>query len=185
MSDAAIAPEGASKKLHRDLRRAGTDVWACYQCGRCSAGCPLSGFFDLLPMEVIRLAAYGAEETLLNSRSIWLCASCETCTTRCPNDIDIARTMDVLRERALDRGYSPAEPRVAAFHKAFLNSVRQYGRTFELGMIGAYKLSSGDMLGDFKLGLKLLARGKLRLLPSSIRGKAEVRRIFRRSRKEG
>ena len=91
------------------------DVQACYQCGRCSAGCPIGDFFDLNVMEVVRLAAYGQEERLLHSHAIWLCAACETCATRCPNEIEIAGLMDVLRELAIRKGIPPAEPRDSAF----------------------------------------------------------------------
>ena len=74
-----------------------------------------------------------------------------------------------------------AEPRVPMFHKAFLKSIRSYGRTFELGMIGDYKMASGDLFGDFKLGLTLFRKGKLRLLPKSVDDIKSVRRVFDRS----
>ena len=180
MSEQFLSPAGADTALIEELARAGVDVAACYQCGRCSAGCPVSPFFDLLPMEVVRLSAYGMEEPLMSSRTIWLCASCETCTTRCPNGIDIARLMDVLREWCLKKGHPPAEARVPVFHRAFLTSVKHWGRTFEIGMLGAYKLRSGDLFGDMKLGMKLFFKGKLRLFPRSIRGKREVREMFNR-----
>jgi heterodisulfide reductase subunit C len=135
-------------------------------------------------MEVIRLCAYGQEEMLLSCQTIWLCASCETCTTRCPNEIDIAGVMDFLRQRALARGLKPADRRVAAFHRSFLRSVRRWGRTFEVGMLGAYKVRSGDLLGDMKLGMAMLKRGKLRLWPRKIRGRRAVRAMFKKRRKE-
>lgn len=173
-----ISVENTSGRLLEELSRSGLEVTACYQCGRCSAGCPLAAFFDLLPLQVVRLCAYGQEEILLGCHTIWLCASCETCTTRCPNGIDIAGVMDFLRQRALAGGLKPAEPRVAAFHKSFLRSVRRWGRTWEVGMLGAYKTRSGDLWGDLGLGLAMLRRGKLRLLPRSIRGRREVGRMF-------
>ncbi len=179
MSDEIVTPAGASADLLRDLASAGIEVDACYQCGRCSAGCPVAPFSDLMPMEAVRLASWGMEEPLLASRQIWLCASCETCTTRCPNSVEIAALMDVLRRRSLASGRAPAEPRVPAFHQAFLDSVKRWGRTWELGMLGTYKLRSGDLWSDIGLGMRMFGQGKLHLVPRGIRAKAEVKGLFR------
>jgi heterodisulfide reductase subunit C len=168
-----------SELLH-ELSEAGAEVATCYQCGRCSAGCPVAEFFDFKPMQVVRMCCYGMEDALLSSRTIWLCASCETCTTRCPNGIDIARVMDVLRSRALLAGKTAPEPGVTRFHQAFLNSIRANGRVYELGMIANYKLRTGDFFSDAALGLQMLRRGKLSFLPSRIQGAREVRGFFRR-----
>src|SRR3990172_12582159 len=93
-----------ARGLAARLGAARVPVDACYQCKKCSSGCPLTFAMDLLPDRVIRLAILGQEEMLLQSRTIWVCSSCETCTTRCPNGIDIAGVMDWLKEEALRRG---------------------------------------------------------------------------------
>lgn len=184
MQNSDISPAKGNKKLLKKLETMQIDVHACYQCGRCSAGCPVAEFFDLQTMEVVRLAAYGMEDKLLASETIWLCAACDTCATRCPNSIDITALMDVLRELALRKGVAPGVPRVPAFHAAFLDSVKHWGRTYEIGMLAAYKLRSGDLLGDMKLGLSMFGKGKLSLLPHSIKGKQEIRDIFAGQGKE-
>jgi heterodisulfide reductase subunit C len=184
MNSSTISPEKGNKKFLRKLEEREVDVQACYQCGRCTAGCPVSEFFDLTTMEVVRLASYGMEEQLLQTNTIWLCAACETCASRCPNDIDIAVLMDVLRELALRKGVKPAEPRVPVFHQSFLDSIKHWGRAYEVGLIAGYKMRSGDFLGDMKLGLKMFGKGKLGLLPHSIKGKAEIKKIFSGKGKE-
>jgi len=74
----------------------GEKLSACYQCGKCSAGCPLVSAMDILPNQAIRLAQLGAEE-VLDFKAIWLCASCLTCAARCPKGVDLARVMEALR----------------------------------------------------------------------------------------
>ena len=72
-----------SDLLREVERRSGTPVSACYQCHKCTTGCPVGPEMDLLPSQIMRMIYLGAEPELLESRSIWLCASCEACTTRC------------------------------------------------------------------------------------------------------
>lgn len=77
---------------------------ACYQCGKCSAGCPMAAHMDVMPNQIIRMAQLGMQEQLLATRAIWLCVSCMTCNTRCPKDIRIAEVIESLRETALRNG---------------------------------------------------------------------------------
>ncbi len=184
MNSEIISPESGNRKFLEKLKTMGVDVQSCYQCGRCSSGCPVAEFFDLSVMEVVRLASYGVEERLLPCNTIWLCAACETCASRCPNDIEIAALMDILRELALRKGVKPAEERIAVFHDCFLGSIKHWGRAYEIGMIGAYKLRSKDYFGDMKLGLDMFKKGKLSILPHSIKGKSEIRQIFSGKGKE-
>src|SRR3990172_3839934 len=86
----------------------GENVFLCYQCVKCTSGCPLAEFFDLAPNQVLRAAQLGMEERLFDSRTPWLCASCQPCTTRCPQGIDVARPMDFLVPRPRPRaGWAP------------------------------------------------------------------------------
>jgi heterodisulfide reductase subunit C len=184
MEKNSISPAQANERFLDKLKTRNIDVQACFQCGRCAAGCPIGDYFDLNVMEAVRLAAYGQEERLLKSKTIWLCAACETCATRCPNDIEIAALMDVCRELALRKGLAPAEPKVPAFHRSFLGSVERWGRAYEIGMIATYKMKTGDLLGDMGLGLKMFTKGKLKLMPHSISGKDEIKQIFSGKGKE-
>ena len=75
----------------------GQDVLACYQCGKCSAGCPMISSLDFLPNQVIRLVQLGRVQEVVNSKTIWMCASCYTCSERCPKGVDLAKVMEALR----------------------------------------------------------------------------------------
>ncbi|NTW89258.1 MAG: 4Fe-4S dicluster domain-containing protein, partial [Desulfobulbaceae bacterium] len=68
----------------------GTSVRRCFQCGKCSAGCPMATFMEHPPNRVVRLLQLGQWQRILAGRSIWYCASCETCSTRCPNKVHLA-----------------------------------------------------------------------------------------------
>jgi heterodisulfide reductase subunit C len=76
----------------------GQNLMACYQCGKCSAGCPVVSRMDILPNQIIRFAQLGLKEELLESEAIWTCASCMTCNVRCPKGINIAEVIEVLRQ---------------------------------------------------------------------------------------
>jgi heterodisulfide reductase subunit C len=82
----------------------GQKLLACYQCGKCSAGCPMAPHMDILPNKIIRMAQLGMKEQLLASRAIWLCVSCLTCNSRCPKNINIAEIIEALRETVLRSG---------------------------------------------------------------------------------
>ena len=75
----------------------GENLFGCYQCGTCSAGCPFIDEMDLSPDEVIRYIILDKKE-VLNSKTIWLCSSCFTCAERCPRDINITKIMEALRQ---------------------------------------------------------------------------------------
>lgn len=76
----------------------GQNLLACYQCGKCSAGCPAISQMDILPNQIIRLAQLGLKNELFKSKSIWVCASCMTCNTRCPKGINIAEVIEAVRQ---------------------------------------------------------------------------------------
>jgi heterodisulfide reductase subunit C len=169
-----------------------TTVSACYQCKKCSAGCPLTFAMDFYPDQVIRLALLGQEDTVLGCRTIWVCSACETCTTRCPNQIDIAGVMDWLKEESLRRGYASPQPAVTRFHQTFLDTVRLAGgRLSEPLLLGLFqlksggtlaKLKSGELAADLRLAWELARRRRLvPRLPRRLKGARQVKDIFAKS----
>jgi heterodisulfide reductase subunit C len=172
-----------SSALEREVEeRSGEKVRLCYQCGKCSTGCLFSFAMDILPHQVMKLIQYGQKERLLSSHTIWICASCETCTARCPNGIDVARVMDTLRAMALEEGFQPAEKRIPTFHSCFLGNIQATGRINEPILMGSYKTISGDLFSDIGLAVKMLGKGKIKLIPSMVKARREVRRIFKESK---
>lgn len=162
----------------------------CFQCRKCTNGCPASFAMDIFPDQIIRLAILGQKEEVLRSRTIWVCASCETCSTRCPNGVRIAELMDYFKELAVRLGITPALPQVAAFHQSFLQNLKLTGRVFEGALLPAFWLRSGqmgrlfktgDLRSELRQGVKLMLKGRLAPVPSVIKGKSEVSAILRSS----
>jgi len=160
------------------------NISLCYQCGNCTAGCPLDFAYDIPVSKMMRLIQTGQKETALRSHSAWLCASCESCTVRCPNNIDVARTMDCLRHMARREGYVAERP-VKVFWDAFLASVRKHGRAFEVGLGTEYALKTGRAWGYMALAPHLLTTGKLSFKPHPIEGVREMENIFKRFEEQG
>ena len=146
----------------------GANVHHCWQCVKCTSGCPLADQFDLTPNQVMRALQLG-DARVLASRAIWLCASCHTCATRCPRDIDVTAVMDVLRIEARRRGVKPAVPAIAAFNAIFMRLVGFFGRVPEALLMGVYNLARREPMRDAGLGWKLLRRGRLNLLPKRVK----------------
>ncbi len=162
------------------LEATGINAATCYQCGKCSAGCPMASESDLRPHQVMRRVMYGPRERALQDESVWLCLTCETCSARCPNDCDPARVIDAVREIGFESGQAVIPRAISAFHKAFLAQIRSNGRLHEMGMVMEYKLRSRDLMKDVTNAPGMFARGKLNLRPDRIDGVAEVKRIFER-----
>lgn len=160
----------------------GVSPLKCYQCGRCAAGCMqnVPGEMEVSPTRVLRLlqlevafagqngqsAEYGRRA--LSADTPWLCAGCLACTTRCPQGVDIAGTMDVLREEGLRRGAASTSKRardIQALHRTFVKGVLSRGRLHELSLIIGYKLRTGHFMQDANLGPAMMKRGKIHIRP--------------------
>ncbi len=171
-------------ELSQNVRQfTGVDVVECYQCGKCTAGCPVADKMDIRPSVIMRMLQSGdadSEDELLRSLSIWLCLTCETCYSRCPMEIDIPKVMDYLRQRSLAEGKVHKEARdIVSFHKSFLNSIESNGRLHEVGLVMDYKLHSGNLLQDMTTAPGMLSRGKLHILPERIKDRKGLSRLFK------
>lgn len=166
------------KLIDRVREMADVELSVCFQCKKCAAGCPVAGTSASPPSEIIRRLQLGAGDDLLDSDIIWTCASCETCFARCPMGIDMASVMDALRTLAVQRGASVPEGNAPLFNQAFLATVKMFGRTYDLALMGMYKLGTKTFLKDTEKMPALLKKGKIALLPSLSGNRKTVRKIF-------
>ena len=154
-------------------------IHTCYQCGNCSAGCPAAFAFDLQVNQIMRAVQLNQEDLALSAKSLWLCLGCATCSLRCPNAIDVARVMETLRHLARQQNKITV-PVVEKFWLSFLNCLRAFGRSYEIGTMVLYMLRSLRLTTDLDLAPQALAKAKLGLLPHTHAGRAAVGRIFTR-----
>lgn len=162
---------GLARQIQADC---GENVNSCYQCKKCTAGCPVADHFDLTPHRLLRAIQFGQKDMVLHSRTIWLCTACEACSTRCPVGLSIPRIVDALRMMAAREGIKPAVPSIPAFYTSALRGIKLFGRMYEAGLMGELYLRmalSGDLdyeqfFGkDLSLALRMFRTGKLSPLP--------------------
>ena len=163
--------------IRRVEQASGQELSYCYQCGKCSAGCPIACAVEFPPHEIVRLAQLGLKKQVLSSPTIWLCVSCVTCTARCPKEVDLAGIMNALREIAVREGFVSRE-KIKLFEKIFLDSVREYGRLYEAGAMARYNMRTFQPFQDVELLFPLIKKGKLGFMPGKVKNIGEIRRIF-------
>lgn len=173
------------KELNRGFceevsKRSGQDIRSCYQCGKCTAGCPVSYASDYGPRQIMRMVQLEMKDQCLESEMIWNCACCYTCTARCPRDIDVASVMEALRMMSRSEG-KVADTHVTAFNDIFLDSIKSHGRVHELELILRYNMATRQPMKDAAMGPAMFLKRKIALLPSQIEGATAVRKIMEKS----
>lgn len=163
--------------------RSGQNISTCYQCGNCTAGCPAGFVYDRQVSQIMRGVQLGLRAEVLGSTSLWYCLSCSMCSLRCPNNIDVARIMETLRHMARHEGLVTV-PAMEKFWFSFLDTVRLFGRAYEIGTM-AMQILRSMKLTDMDLAMPALKRHKLPFLPhvASHDGAAAVGRIMERYKK--
>ena len=163
------------------LKKADVDLSACYQCKKCSIGCPVADQTDSPPSEIIRRLQLGAGDELLQTDLIWTCLSCETCYARCPNQINFPAVIDALKSIALQKGAARPEGDAPLFNRLFLSTVKSYGRAYDLQAIALYKLGTGNLKQDMDKFPAMMKKGKIAILPPFGADKGKLKRIFKKA----
>ncbi|OHD68656.1 MAG: heterodisulfide reductase subunit C [Spirochaetes bacterium RBG_16_49_21] len=182
----AITHSRKSNSLPALLQKfTGVAVSRCYQCGKCSAGCPLAEEMDYTPSRILRMLQLGLdghEDSILRSFSLWVCLACETCYARCPQEVDIPKMMDFLRAESVSRKkVNPRGRDLLKFHQTLLDSVRYTGRLYEVGLIAGYKARTLNIFQDLMLAPRLYLLGKLKLFPHFIKNRKSLSRIYEKT----
>ncbi len=174
----------------------------CVQCGMCSASCPNVDKMNYSPRKTIALIRAGRRYDVLTSNTMWICASCYLCTARCPREVKITELMHSLERLAARHSLYNKGVSTPAMYKAFINSIKNNGRVFEIGMMMRFYLSTlltksylwavltgkANPLNTFvmlPLALKLLSRGRMSIKPKKIKGVGQLRAILERAQALG
>jgi ferredoxin/nitrate reductase gamma subunit len=106
-----------------EFKKYGTvNIEKCYNCGNCTAICPLSTKDEIFPRRLIHYAQLGLKEQLLGSKELWLCYSCGECTQTCPQEADPGEFMATARRYAI-ANYSPVGLAKLLYTSPILSSI--------------------------------------------------------------
>jgi len=84
--------------LMKELKRYGAvGIEKCYNCGNCTASCPLADDDHPFPRNLIRFTQMGMKDKLLESTDAWQCYYCGDCSVTCPKGAEPGETMMAVR----------------------------------------------------------------------------------------
>lgn len=151
---------------------------SCYNCAKCTSGCPVADQMDIKPHQAMRLLQFGKIDELLSAKSPWVCVGCQTCFARCPNKVDIPSAFSQICREVIQRGATDSAGHDPLFGKLFLGMIRRQGRVNDGLVVFRYKLRAGGLLSDWQLGLKMFKAGKMKLRVPGVIDTDSVRRLF-------
>ncbi|MEE4135306.1 MAG: 4Fe-4S dicluster domain-containing protein [Desulforhopalus sp.] len=169
------------KRVQTDVRNhTEVNYNCCFQCKTCANACPFLEAMDIHPNVILRLLQLGMDQPALESSTIWVCVGCNTCCDGCPMAIDIPSVMDALRQLALEKKVVIKEPDILNFHRQVIDSIKKYGRTHKLEIMMRYKLKKKAYLQDIGLGVTMLKKRKLDLMPQKVKDIKAIENIFKK-----
>jgi Fe-S oxidoreductase len=90
------------------------ELLACIQCGKCTAGCPISMKSALNIRRLVREATIGeTPEATYQGQELWDCTTCSTCTIRCPRGVRPHELIIGIRAALIEGGSIPVTARDA------------------------------------------------------------------------
>ena len=181
-----LGTQGKNTFLADVNRRSGANVLECYQCGKCVSTCPVSGYMDFPPREIMQLIKLGQRNEVYMANSTWFCLTCSACSGRCPREIEIPAVMEAIRHMALEEQYVNSSAKVRSirkFHNIFLDMIRRYGRSYELRLMVEHNIRTRDLFKDVTLAPTALLKGKIPLLVKPVKSAQSIRRMFKQAEK--
>ena len=143
----------------------------CIQCATCSAVCPAVGFMDHTPRRLIGMINAGMREEVLDSNTYWTCSSCYACSDQCPKGIKPSELMYVLKRYSIWKNKYRDDLVGPEFSRRFVRTIMRTGKSYEPGYAPAFIFEGGvqGMLREMQFGMRLLAKGRMPLMPSRVK----------------
>lgn len=185
--DVGMSQEAAGQSLYERVVAAtphGDALIRCMQCGTCSGSCPAGTDMDLGPRQLFTMLRANMEDQVLSSNTPWYCVSCYFCTVRCPQEVPVASLMYTLKRMAIRKGHYHKDNH-AEWSKSFVSFIDRYGRTFEIGLMARHYLTQKPLKGvrQSGLGVNMLRKGRLNLVPERIRNMQQLTSILNEARR--
>ena len=155
----------------------------CYQCGKCTAGCPMAHAMDVMPRQIVRYMQLGMVSQALHCKTIWLCAACGTCYERCPHSVDLTTLIETLRHHAKQQKICGVRE-VDIFTETFLGNVNVFGKSQEVILAGVYNTLSGSLLQNMNNVPHMLKNEMIKPEIHSVKDKESVRRLMKAALEE-
>ncbi|MEW6661753.1 MAG: 4Fe-4S dicluster domain-containing protein [Bacillota bacterium] len=158
----------------------GERIYSCLQCGTCSGSCQMSYAMDYTPRRLIEMTRVGMKKEVLSSKAIWYCAACYLCTVRCPRQVKLTEIMFALKSLALREKLYAGKEDSPVLYTVFLDVLKRFGRSHEGLLMTSFAMKTNPfrLLPLAPMGLRMLAKGKLRIIPARIRNVEEIRRLI-------
>lgn len=156
----------------------GIAVSECYQCFRCTNGCPVAKDMDIVPHKIMAYVLNDERARVLSSDALWSCLQCVTCSIRCPNGIDVTRIFEALRRLALGSGLA-SRTDIRDLDAAMIDSISRYGRLFELGAIMRYRVTHRGLFKGIPMAVDMLRKRRIGLFPHAISGRKRLASAIR------
>ncbi len=154
----------------------------CIQCATCSAACPAVDFMDHTPRRLIGMINAGMRDEVLASNTFWTCASCYACSERCPKGIQPSELMYTLKRYSIWKNRYRNDVVGPEFSRRFVRTIMRTGKSYEPGYAPAFIFEGGvqGMLREMQMAMKLLAKGRIPLMPSRVKRVDNFRRMLSR-----
>ncbi len=144
------------------------NIDACFNCGTCTAICPLSTEEYQFPRAMIRYGVVGQKQKLLSEKRLWMCSACNDCSESCPRNATPGEYMNAVRKWAITQydvsrisrllfrnkwNFKIASVLVAFFFGALFLAVSDFNINFDARPIAIFDFFPYEFIHYFSIGV--------------------------------